>query len=268
MTPARRRYGRCASAHPCRAPRQLPHLHRGGAGVAAGDRVEQPNSGSDFRVHHADAGAIVERARGLGRSGFGSGSRRSSGSAPDRRYFAGVIMLQIDPVFAIVLAGLCAAVVAAVLGPLLFRLEGPDFAIGSWVAAEALRLVCAQFKALGGGTGMSISPSDLSQTMGLKWARVLFGLRLCGRAGCADVLDCAAACRGQRKRSAFTAFVRSRMLLGHPQPAATTPLPRGASAFAPTASDICSLDRCRIRYRHDRRSCLTGESAHPAGCRL
>jgi branched-chain amino acid transport system permease protein len=91
--------------------------------------------------------------------------------------FAGVIMLQIDPVFAIVLAGLFAALVAAVLGPLLFRLEGPYFAIGSWVAAEALRLVCAQFKTLGGGTGMSLSPSDLSQMVGLKWAQVLFGLR-------------------------------------------------------------------------------------------
>src|SRR6202041_4010493 len=80
--------------------------------------------------------------------------------------FACVTLAGIDPVFAIPLAGLFAAVVAAVLGPLLFRLEGPYFAIGSWVAAEALRLICAQFKTLGGGTGMSISPPDLSQMMG------------------------------------------------------------------------------------------------------
>lgn len=91
--------------------------------------------------------------------------------------FAGVIMVQIDPMFAIPLAGLFAAVVAAMLGPLLFRLDGPYFAIGSWVAAEALRLVCAQFKTLGGGTGMSISPSDLSQMIGLKPVQALFGMR-------------------------------------------------------------------------------------------
>src|SRR5256886_15305547 len=67
--------------------------------------------------------------------------------------FAGVVVVGIDPVVAILLAGAVAAVAAAVLGPLLFRLEGPYFAIGSWVAAEALRLICAQFKSLGGGTG-------------------------------------------------------------------------------------------------------------------
>ena len=60
---------------------------------------------------------------------------------------------------------------------LLFRLEGPYFAIGSWVAAEALRLICAQFKSLGGGTGMSIPPSELSQMTGLKAVQALFGLR-------------------------------------------------------------------------------------------
>jgi branched-chain amino acid transport system permease protein len=87
--------------------------------------------------------------------------------------FAGVVVIGIDPVVAILLA----AVAAAALGPLLFRLEGPYFAIGSWVAAEALRLICAQFKSLGGGTGMSISPSELSQMTGLKAVQALFDLR-------------------------------------------------------------------------------------------
>ncbi len=99
--------------------------------------------------------------------------------------FAGVVVIGIDPVVAILLAGAVAAVAAAVLGPLLFRLEGPYFAIGSWVAAEALRLICAQFKSLGGGTGMSISPSELSQMTGLKAVQALF----CLRAGAArDIL--------------------------------------------------------------------------------
>lgn len=91
--------------------------------------------------------------------------------------FGGIVMAGLDPVAAIPLAGLFAALIAAVLGPLLFRLEGPYFAIGSWVAAEALRLICAQFKSLGGGTGMSISPSELSQMFGLKAVQGLLGLR-------------------------------------------------------------------------------------------
>lgn len=91
--------------------------------------------------------------------------------------FAGIVMAGLDPVAAIPLAGLFAALIAAVLGPLLFRLEGPYFAIGSWVAAEALRLICAQFKSLGGGTGMSISPSELSQMVGLKAVQAVLGLR-------------------------------------------------------------------------------------------
>lgn len=91
--------------------------------------------------------------------------------------FAGIVMAGLDPVAAIPLAGLFAALIAAVLGPLLFRLEGPHFAIGSWVAAEALRLISAQFKSLGGGTGMSISPSELSQMFGLKAVQALLGLR-------------------------------------------------------------------------------------------
>ncbi|WP_210202805.1 branched-chain amino acid ABC transporter permease [Bradyrhizobium sp. SK17] len=91
--------------------------------------------------------------------------------------FAGIVMAGLDPVAAIPLAGLFAALIATVLGPLLFRLEGPYFAIGSWVAAEALRLICAQFKSLGGGTGMSISPSELSQMFGLKAVQAVLGLR-------------------------------------------------------------------------------------------
>ncbi|WP_315834712.1 branched-chain amino acid ABC transporter permease [Bradyrhizobium prioriisuperbiae] len=91
--------------------------------------------------------------------------------------FAAVVTLGFDPVLAVPLAGIFAAVVAAALGPLLFRLEGPYFAIGSWVATEALRLVCAQVKSLGGGTGMSISPAELSQMIGVKWVQALFGLR-------------------------------------------------------------------------------------------
>jgi branched-chain amino acid transport system permease protein len=91
--------------------------------------------------------------------------------------FAAVTLAGLDPLLAIPLAGVLAAIVAAILGPLMFRLEGPYFAIGSWVVAEALRLGCAQFKPLGGGTGMSLSGAALANMTGTKWAGALFGIR-------------------------------------------------------------------------------------------
>jgi branched-chain amino acid transport system permease protein len=91
--------------------------------------------------------------------------------------FAGVALLGLDPLLAIPAAGCLAALVAAVLGPLMFRLEGPYFAIGSWVVAEALRLGCAQFKPLGGGTGMSLSGAALAGMTGTKSVAALFDIR-------------------------------------------------------------------------------------------
>jgi branched-chain amino acid transport system permease protein len=91
--------------------------------------------------------------------------------------FACVTLAGLDPLLAVLLAGCFTAVMAAVLGPLLFRLEGPYFAIGSWVLAEALRLGCAQFKPLGGGTGMSLSNNALAGMSGSQWVQALFGIR-------------------------------------------------------------------------------------------
>jgi branched-chain amino acid transport system permease protein len=91
--------------------------------------------------------------------------------------FAAVTLAGFDPLFAIPLAGCLAALIAAILGPLMFRLEGPYFAIGSWVVAEALRLGCAQFKPLGGGTGMSLSSGALANMTGTKWVEALLGIR-------------------------------------------------------------------------------------------
>jgi branched-chain amino acid transport system permease protein len=91
--------------------------------------------------------------------------------------FAATVLSGLDPLLAIPLAGLFAGLVAAVIGPLLFRLEGPYFAIGSWVVAEVCRLLCAQFKPLGGGTGMSL-PNVLTANMwGLKPVQELLAVR-------------------------------------------------------------------------------------------
>ena len=53
-------------------------------------------------------------------------------------------------------AALASAALGVVAALFLFRLRGPQFAIGSWVLAEILRLGFAQVSALGGGSGMSL----------------------------------------------------------------------------------------------------------------
>ena len=92
--------------------------------------------------------------------------------------FAGV-----PPLLAIVLAGVLGALIAAPIAPLLFRLQGAYFAIGTWVLAEVFRLSFAQWGALGGGSGVSLpvgiitsvaSSRDLRETY-IYWT----GLALC-----------------------------------------------------------------------------------------
>lgn len=62
----------------------------------------------------------------------------------------------ITPYLAVVLASVAAAVLAVVLAPLLLRLRGGQFAVGTWVVAEALALLIALDSDLGGGTGVSL----------------------------------------------------------------------------------------------------------------
>lgn len=70
--------------------------------------------------------------------------------------FALAMFLGVPPLLAIPLAGIIGVLIALPLGPLLFRLQGAYFAIGSWVAAEVFRLTFAQIGALGGGSGISL----------------------------------------------------------------------------------------------------------------
>ena len=60
------------------------------------------------------------------------------------------------PLLAIAFAGILGALIAAPIAPLLFRLQGAYFAIGTWVLAEVFRLSFAQWGALGGGSGVSL----------------------------------------------------------------------------------------------------------------
>lgn len=73
--------------------------------------------------------------------------------------FALTIKAGLDPLLALPLAGLVAGVIALPVTFLVFRLQGAYFAIGTWVVAEVVRLLLAQAKSLGGGTGTALPQS-------------------------------------------------------------------------------------------------------------
>lgn len=70
--------------------------------------------------------------------------------------FGAVILWGLDPVPSILLAGVAALIIAVPTAFFAFRLHGAYFAIGTWVIAEVVRLLVAQWKTLGGGTGTSL----------------------------------------------------------------------------------------------------------------
>jgi len=55
------------------------------------------------------------------------------------------------------LAGLVGALTAALTAPLVFRLRGAHFAVGTWVVAEVLRIVMANLPFVSGGSGVSVA---------------------------------------------------------------------------------------------------------------
>ena len=91
--------------------------------------------------------------------------------------FAGVILWGIDPVLAIPLGGLAALLLAIPTAFFAFRLAGAYFAIGTWVIAEVTRLLVAQWKTLGGGTGTSLPREATGNIIGVETIRTLFDVR-------------------------------------------------------------------------------------------
>jgi branched-chain amino acid transport system permease protein len=61
-----------------------------------------------------------------------------------------------NPFWAVPLAALLPATIAVLAYMLLRRLDGPYFAIGTWVFAETLRLLTANFDYVNAGSGMSL----------------------------------------------------------------------------------------------------------------
>lgn len=91
--------------------------------------------------------------------------------------FALTVMAGLDPLLAIVLAGVIAGLLALPTAFVVFRLSGAYFAIGTWVVAEVYRLVFAQWKQLGGGTGTSLPPEITNTVLGIDWVKALFDVR-------------------------------------------------------------------------------------------
>jgi branched-chain amino acid transport system permease protein len=91
--------------------------------------------------------------------------------------FALTIHGGLDPLVAIPLAGLLAGALALPTTLIVFRLRGAYFAIGTWVMAEVYRLVVAQLKQLGGGTGTSLPSFVTNEVVGIQWVKALLGVR-------------------------------------------------------------------------------------------
>jgi branched-chain amino acid transport system permease protein len=73
--------------------------------------------------------------------------------------FALAMLLDVNPILAIFVAGPIGALVAVPVALLIFRLRGAYFAIGTWVVAEVFRLLASQVSVLGGGSGISLPAS-------------------------------------------------------------------------------------------------------------
>ncbi len=91
--------------------------------------------------------------------------------------FAFMVIAGLDAVLSILLSGALAGLVAIPIALIVFRLRGAYFAIGTWVVAEVCRLVLAQVKQLGGGTGTSLPPDIASSIIGLDLVRSFFAVR-------------------------------------------------------------------------------------------
>lgn len=81
--------------------------------------------------------------------------------------FAAVILWGLDPLVGIAIGGVAAIILAVPIAFFTFRLNGAYFAIGTWVAAEIVRLSLAQWKALGGGTGTSLPKGTTKDMFGV-----------------------------------------------------------------------------------------------------
>src|SRR5260370_16933097 len=78
--------------------------------------------------------------------------------------FALVVLLKLDPLVSIALAGFAGALLAALTSLFLFRLQAAYFALGSWVIAEVVRLRRPQWTPLPPRTPTPLPPPVTPET--------------------------------------------------------------------------------------------------------
>lgn len=90
--------------------------------------------------------------------------------------FWAVIIGGLDPLVGIALGGVVAMLFAIPMAGFVFRLQGAYFAVGTWVVAEIARLLLAQWKVLGGGTGTSLPKGTTRDMFGVEEIRQMLGV--------------------------------------------------------------------------------------------
>ncbi len=88
--------------------------------------------------------------------------------------------LGVHPLLALLAAAPVSAAVAALASVLLFRLQGPQLPVGTWVMAEVFRLLVANDSAVGGGSGVSLTTvvmriPERAREVGAVWLACLLG---------------------------------------------------------------------------------------------
>ena len=88
-------------------------------------------------------------------------------------------VLHVHPFIGVIFAAVCGAIIALPSAALVFRLKGGYLAIGTWVIAEILRLIVANIKQTGGGSGITVQAAGDLGTDGQGAWHVLVGARRC-----------------------------------------------------------------------------------------
>ena len=148
--------------------------------------------------------------------------------------FAAVILGGLDPLTGILLGGGASLLLGIVTAAFVFRLEGAYFAIGTWVVSEVVRLLVAQWKSLGGGTGTSLPRAALRSLPGTAWIGSMFGVR---EAAAIDIL-CYFAALALAVATVGTVYVLSRSRYG---------LGIAAMRDNRQAAEVLGIDALRMR---------------------
>ena len=127
-----------------------------------------------------------------------------------------------------------------------FRMQGAYFAVVTWVVAEVFRLLLAQWKELGGGTGNSLPRTATSNMLGLEQVTALFDVRS-GR-GARDHHLLGGADRSSSSSSPWPTGCSARASGSRSAPSATARWRRRASAST-SAHKVLGLHLRGVRRR-------------------